>query len=143
MKYLRSTSLRRGTSTASIVLLSFVTSFFVLACTQFLQWLVYDDWLHRTGPLHIVGGTVAALLTFMFIFRWQSAIRERQAEMLRRFETIAEMNNRIRNGLQIIACTTYAQDSSEHVRLAVAVGIIDNALQGIVADVRPGATEMK
>ena len=73
------------------MLFSFVASFFVLACTLLLQWLVYDDWLHQTGPLHMVGGAVAAVLTFMFIFGWQSAIREQQAEMLRRFETIAEL----------------------------------------------------
>ena len=63
----------------------------MLACTLVLQWFVYDDWLHQTGPVRLVGSTVAATLTFVFIFRWQSAIREREAEMLRRFETIAEM----------------------------------------------------
>ncbi len=136
-------SLRRGTSTEEIVLFAFAASFLVLACTLFLQWLVYNHWLHQTSPLHIVGGAVAAVLTFLFIFWWQSAIRKQQAEMLRRFKTIAEMNDRIRNALQVIACTAFASnpDATEHVRQAVKT--IDGALQGLVADERLGATETK
>jgi hypothetical protein len=126
-----------------ILLFSFVASFFVLASTLLLQWLVYDDWLHQTGPLHMVGGAVAAVLTFLFIFWWQSAIRERQAEMMRRFQTIAEMNDRIRNALQVIACTTFASnpDATEHIRQAVV--IIDGALRGLVTDEWLRATETR
>ncbi len=63
--------------------------------------------------------------------------------MLRRFKTIAEMNDRIRNALQVIACTAFASnpDATEHVRQAVKT--IDGALQGLVADERLGATETK
>lgn len=130
---------RQITSTARMMVFSIVASFFVLVSTLVLQWLVYDDWLHRTGPLHLVGSATAAMLTFLFIYRWQSGIREQHLEMLRRFQTIAEMNDRIRNALQIIACTTYASnpDATEHVRQAVTV--IDHALEGVVADVRQGA----
>lgn len=76
---------------------------------------------------------MAAALTFIFVYRWQCALRDREAEMLRRFETIARMNDVVRNALQIIECTTYATDpgTTQHVREAVAV--IDTALEGVVA----------
>ena len=126
-----------------MVLFSFVASFSVLGCTQALQWLVYDDWLHQTGPLHMLGGVVAGLVTFLFILRWQVAVRHRQAEMLRRFQTIAEMNDRIRNALQVIACTTYISNPETTERVRQAVAIIDGALQGVVADVSPAAGDDK
>ncbi len=53
----------------------------MLAASLLAQWLIYDDWLHRTGPLRIVGTCIAALVTFIFAMRWQLAIRERQLEM--------------------------------------------------------------
>ena len=123
--------------TVRMVLFSFAASFSVLACTQALQWFVYADWLHQTGPLHMLGGAVAGLVTFLFILRWQVGVRQRQAEMLRRFQTIAEMNDRIRNALQVIACTTYVANPETTERVRQAVGIIDGALQGVVADVAP------
>jgi integrase len=32
----------------------------VLGSSLLLQWLVYDDWLHETGPVHIFGSALAA-----------------------------------------------------------------------------------
>src|SRR5579859_1111836 len=52
------------------------------------QWLISDAWLHRTGPLRIVGTCIATAVTFVFALRWQYAIRERQLEMVRRMEMI-------------------------------------------------------
>ncbi len=116
-----------------IVLFAVIASSFVLVVSLLLQWFIYDDWLHRTGPMRIVGTTVAAGVTFGFVYRWLCAVRDRQAEMLRRFETIARMNDVIRNALQIIDYTTFATDptTTQHVREAV--NVIDSALKGVVA----------
>jgi hypothetical protein len=129
--------------TGRMLLRSFLASFSVLACILVLQWLVYRDLLHEKGPLHLIGGTMAAVLTFAFMLRWQGAARDRQQEMLKRFQTIADMNDRIRNALQVIECTTYATnpETAEHVRQAVM--IIDRALEGVIAHpgIRPAAIE--
>jgi uncharacterized SAM-binding protein YcdF (DUF218 family) len=69
-------------SKGKIVLFSVLAAIPVLVASLLVQWLVYDDWLHRTGPLRIVGTCIAALVTFVFALRWQTAIRERQLEML-------------------------------------------------------------
>lgn len=126
-----------------IALFALVASSFVLVVSLLLQWFIYDDWMHQTGPMRIVGTTVAAALTFFFVYRWQCAIRDREAEMLRRFEIIARMNDVIRNALQIIECTTYASDpgTTQHVRQAV--GVIDSALEGVVAVTTPTAKAPK
>jgi len=120
-----------------MVLFALAASGFVLVVSFLLQWFIYDDWLHQTGPLRIVGTTVAAVLTFVFVHRWQCAMRDRQTDMLRRFEIIARMNDVIRNALQIIEVTTYATDpaTTQHVREAVTV--IDSALEGMVAVTSP------
>ncbi|MGC2698120.1 MAG: hypothetical protein WA738_20215, partial [Candidatus Angelobacter sp.] len=75
-------------SRGKIVLFSAIASFSVLVASLLVQWLVYDDWLHRTGPLRIVGTCIATAVTFGFVLRWQAAVRERQLEMLRRMEMI-------------------------------------------------------
>jgi len=126
-----------------MALFALAASGFVLLVSFLLQWFIYDDWLHRTGPLRIVGTTLAAVLTFVFVHRWQCAARERQIDMLQRFETIARMNDVIRNALQIIEVTTYATDpaTAQHVREAVTV--IDGALEGMVAVTAPEAATAK
>src|SRR5579863_7496699 len=73
--------------------------FFIAIC---LQWLIYDDWMHKSGPLRLVGSAIAFVLTFVFAYRWQLAARNRKIETLRRFETIRWMNDQIRNSLQAI-----------------------------------------
>jgi Flp pilus assembly protein TadB len=126
-----------------VVLFCFVAAFAVFGCSLLLQWLIYDDWLHQTGPVRIVGSCVAAILTLLALFQWQQSVHERQERMLRRFQTIARMNDQIRNALQIIECTTYIADpqAAEHVRQAVAQ--IDDALQGVVAEAQPDPDSAK
>ena len=116
----RNGSLRRS-SYVRLVLFSIFASSFVLITSLVVQWLIYDDWLHQTGSLRIVGTCIAAALTFVFVFRWLQAEAQRRSEMLQRFETIARMNDRIRNALQVIECTTYASapQATEHVKTAV------------------------
>lgn len=108
--------------------------FFIAIC---LQWLVYDDWLHKSGPLRIVGSAVAFFLTFVFVFRWQLAARTRKIETLHRFETIRWMNDRIRNSLQAIECLVYA--SNPHVTDPVkeAVDTIEKVLDEVLSTARP------
>ena len=99
-----------------------------------IQWLVYDDWLHRTGPLRIVGTCIAAVVTFGFVLRWQLAVRERQREMMRRFEAISYMNDRIRNALQAIECVTYLSQPEATDSVRQAVDAIDVVLREALAD---------
>ncbi len=114
-----------------VFLISLGASFFVLVVSLVIQWLVYDDWLRRTGPLRIVGTSIAAIVTLLFVLRWQYAIRERQREMMRRFELISHMNDRIRNALQAIECVTYISqpEATEAVRREV------TAIDGVLRDV--------
>jgi hypothetical protein len=101
-----------------------------------LQWLVYDDWLHRTG-FRLVGSLLAGVLMFAFAYYWQSTIRERKVEMLRGFQTIAQMNDRIRNALQVIECATYATNPQATEPVRNAVDEIEGVLEEVLADVHP------
>ncbi|HWC20092.1 MAG TPA: hypothetical protein VG498_23965, partial [Terriglobales bacterium] len=49
-------------SKLKIAVLSVAASCGVLVVSLILQWLVYDDWLRQTGPLHLVGTSIAAAL---------------------------------------------------------------------------------
>jgi hypothetical protein len=128
---------RQITSDLTIWLCSVSAGVAVFSLAIFLQWLIYDDWMHRNGPLRVVGSAVAALLTFVAAFRWQSAIRDRKIEMLRRFETIKWMNDRIRNALQAIACVTYAADPSATESVRSAVDVIEGVLKEVLVDAHP------
>jgi hypothetical protein len=108
--------------------------FFVAIC---LQWLVYDDWLHRSGPLRIVGSAVAFFLTSLFVYRWQCAARKRKIETLRRLETIRWMNDRIRNSLQAIECIVYATNPHVTDPVKDAVDTIENVLDEVLSEGRP------
>ncbi|HEU5413030.1 MAG TPA: hypothetical protein VFW31_04705, partial [Candidatus Angelobacter sp.] len=101
-----------------LVLYAFLASSFVLFVSLIIQWLVYDDWLRRTGPMHLVGTSIAALVTFIFAVRWQNSVNQRERELVRHFEMILQMNDRIRNALQAIECVTYLADpqATESVR---------------------------
>ena len=114
-----------------IVAISLGASFFVLIIALLIQWFVYDDWLRRTGPLRVVGTSIAALITLLFMLRWQYTIRAQQREMMRRFELISHMNDRIRNALQAIQCLTYVSQpgATEAVRREV------NAIDGVLREV--------
>jgi hypothetical protein len=121
-------------SRAKIVVVSAGAAVAVLTGSLLAQWLIYDDWLHRTGPLRIVGTCIATALTFLFALRWQISIRERQLEMVRRMEMILRMNDRIRNALQAIECLNYVAqpEATESVRQSVEV--IDSVLREVLAD---------
>jgi hypothetical protein len=119
-----------------MVLHSLLASFSVLFVAVLMQRAIYQDWLHDTGPLRLVGTTIAALLTFGFVLHWQLEVRQRHLRNLRRFEVIAEMNDRIRNSLQAIECLTYASDQNLTQGVREAVGTIDAALSGVIADPR-------
>lgn len=127
---------RKGpvTSKTKIFLFSFLASFFVLAASLLIQWLVYDDWLHQTGPLRIVGTSIATVATFIFVVRWQYLMRERQQEMVRRLEMISQMNDRIRNALQAIECVTYLSQPEATAPVRQAVDVIDGVLRDVLAD---------
>jgi hypothetical protein len=135
-------------SRATIVLVSAGAAVAVLTASLLMQWLIYDDWLHRTGPLRIVGTCIATVVTFVFALRWQLAIRERQLEMVRRMEMILRMNDRIRNALQAIECLTYVAQPEATESVRQSVDVIDSVLREVLADsgqaqetVRPKAVD--
>ncbi|HZU44274.1 MAG TPA: hypothetical protein VE994_16475 [Terriglobales bacterium] len=130
---------REVTSTFKIVLYSFLAGFSVLIVTTVLQWLVYDDWLNRGGPLRLLGTSVAAMITFWSVLRWQLGVRERHRELLRRFEVIATMTDRVRNELQAIECLTYAADHSLTDSVRTAVETIEATLRDVVSETRAAA----
>ena len=119
-------------STKRIVAFSIAASSFVLLVSLFLQWLVYDDWLHETGPFRIVGTVLAALLTYWFVYRWEKSSQARYAIALARFQAIARMNDSIRNALQVIECTAYAVAPLATEPIREAVDAIDGELRAIV-----------
>jgi hypothetical protein len=121
-------------SRTKILLASVAASFFVLAVSLVVQWLVYDDWLHQTGPLRIVGTSIATAVTFAFVLRWQYAVREKQREMVRRFEMILRMNDRIRNALQAIECLTYVAQPEATEAVRNSVNVIDGVLREVLAE---------
>jgi hypothetical protein len=123
-------------SNTFILIVSIVSGFSVFAAAILLQWLVYDDWLHRSG-FRLVGSVLAGSLMFVSAYRWQSAIRERKVELLHRFETIARMNDRIRNALQVIECATYATNPQATEPVRNAVDVIEGVLEEVLVDVHP------
>lgn len=105
---------------------------FVGGFAIFLQWLIYEDWLHEAGPLEIAGSVLAGMLMFFLVYRTLHAARKRKQEMIQRLEGIRWMNDRIRNSLQAIECVTFAAapQATDDVRNAVDVieGILDDFL---------------
>lgn len=120
-----------------LILYAFLASSFVLFVSLAIQWFVYDDWLRRTGPFHLVGTTIAALVTFIFALRWQNAVNERERELVRHFEMILQMNDRIRNALQAIECVTYLCDPKATDSVRQSVNNIDAVLREVLADTNP------
>jgi len=117
--------------------MSVAAGIFVFATAVFIQWLVYDDWMHDKGPLRVVGSILAGGLTFAGALQWQFAVRWRKVEMLRRFESIKWMNDRIRNALQAIECVTYAADPLATESVRSAVDAIEDVLQEVLAESHP------
>ena len=128
---------RQIASDVKIWLLSVLCAVTVFGAAIFMQWLIYDDWLHDKGPLRIVGSLLAGGLTFAVAVRWQFAIRWRKVEMLRRFESIKWMNDRIRNSLQAIECVTYAADPQATESVRSAVDTIEEVLHEVLAESHP------
>jgi hypothetical protein len=128
---------RRAHSNASILLFSVVSGFAAATATVLLQWLVYHNWLHWSGPIRLTGSALAGALTFAFALRWQFAARRNRQEMLHRFERIAEMNDRIRNALQVIECVTYAANPQATAPVRDAVDVIEGVLHEVLAVSRP------
>jgi hypothetical protein len=118
------------------VLAATLSGLAVFAVVILLQRIIYNDWLHRAG-IRIVGAVVSGLLTGAFVYRWQCAVRERRVEMLRRFETILQMNDRIRNALQIIECATYASNPEATEPVRNAVDVIEGVLHEVLSDAHP------
>ena len=130
-----------------ILTISLGASFFVLIVALMIQWFIYDDWLRRTGPLRIVGTSIAALITLLFMMRWQYGIREQQREMIRQFELISHMNDRIRNALQAIECLTYVSQPEATAAVRREVNAIDGILREVLSQTGvlagdPGKSEM-
>lgn len=123
---------RQVPSYASIWLISAFAAVSVFSIAILLQWLIYDDWMHANGPLRLVGSVVALVLTFLFTLRWQLAKRRQMMEVLRRFETIRWMNDRIRNSLQAIECLVFATHPHVTDPVRDAVDAIENALQELL-----------
>jgi type VI protein secretion system component VasK len=121
-------------SRTRIFTISLLASFFVLVVSLVIQWLVYDDWLLETGPLRIVGTSIAALVTLVFMLRWQYRVREQQREMVRRFELISHMNDRIRNALQAIECVAYVSRLDETGIVKQEVEAIDKVLREVLTE---------
>jgi hypothetical protein len=121
-------------SVATICLSSIVSGLAIFLLAVALQWFVYDDWMHRNGPLRLVGSALASALTIGFVHRWQLGQREKKVENLRRFERIKWMNDRIRNSLQAIECVVYA--TNRHVTDPVrdAVDTIESVLQEVLVE---------
>jgi hypothetical protein len=121
-------------SDITIWLLSLLSGLCVFIVAIFFQWLIYDDWMHDKGSLRVVGSILAGGLMFAFALSRQIAIRNRKVEMLRRFETIKWMNDRIRNALQAIECITYATNSHATEPVRNAVDKIEDILHEVLVD---------
>lgn len=102
------------------------------------QLLIYRDWMHLRGPLRLIGTIVSGVLTFLFVRRWLLAQRQHHLENLKRFETIARMNDRIRNSLQAIAYLTYMERPETLGQVWEAVDEIDSVLSQVLVQMRPG-----
>lgn len=120
-----------------LVLYAFLASSFVLFVSFIIQWVVYDDWLRQTGPLHLVGTSIAALVTFIFAVRWQNSVKQREQELVRHFEIILQMNDRIRNALQAIECVTYLADPQATESVRQSANTIDAVLREVLEDTNP------
>jgi hypothetical protein len=130
-------------SDVAIWLISILAGLAVFAFAIFIQWLIYDDWLHDRGPLRIVGSGLAGALMFLSAWRWQLVVRQRKLDMLRRFETIKWMTDRIRNSLQAIECLTYAANPEVTEPVRSAVDVIASVLNDVLAEHSPAPMESR
>ena len=122
-------SVRKTVPVLRIALMSAVLSFSVFGTALLSQWIVYDDWLRQTGPVRLLGTSFAAIITFLFTLRWQLGVQAREREARLRLETIRQMNDRIRNALQIIECLVHVEQPEATFQIRGAVDAIDAALR--------------
>jgi hypothetical protein len=125
---------RQIPSDSTILLISILSGLAVFLLAVLLQWLVYDDWLHRHGPVRLVGSVLSFFLTFLFAYWWQQAKRAEKIEVLKRFEAIQWMNDRIRNSLQAIECLVYATNPHVTDPVRDAVDAIEGVLQEMLSE---------
>jgi len=128
---------RQIVSDVAIWLISLFAGVSVFGLAISIQWLIYDDWLHRSGPLRVVGSLLSGALMFAGVWRRQIIVRQRKLEMLRRFETIKWMTDRIRNSLQAIECVTYAASPQATESVRDAVDVIEGVLGEVLERHRP------
>lgn len=132
--------LARTLSRVQIIFYSFLASCSLVLVSLGIQWLIYNDWLHHSGPVRVVGTVLAFVTAFLLAFQWQEGIRQKGLETQRRLEIIAEMNDRIRNALQAIEFVAYAKDKSATEEVRRAVDVIDAALEDALRKSRKVAT---
>lgn len=95
-------------SDLSIWFYSLVSGALTTGGATWIQWLVYDDWLHDAGPLRLAGSVLAGLFLGALVFRSRWQAREKKRRMLEHLHAIRWTNDRIRNSLQAIECITFA-----------------------------------
>lgn len=127
--------------TVAIWLVSLASGGCVLGLAIFLQWLVYNDWMHDHAPQRWVGSLLAAALATFAVMRWQLALRRRRTEMLQRFETIRWMNDRIRNALQTIELLAFANSQATDA-VSTAVDAIEDVLREVLAETHPNPSHI-
>ena len=116
-----------------VLLYSLVTGVSALGVALFIQWIVYDDWLHQAGPLRLAGAVLAGLFMGVLVFRSEWHARGKRREMLERLQAIRWMNDRIRNSLQAIECITYASAPEITVDVKNSVDTIECILHDFLA----------
>lgn len=120
------------TSNASIWFYSVVSGVLTLGAAIFIQWLVYDDWLHQAG-LRLTGSVLAAVFLGSLVFRTLWHAREKRRRMLELLQSIRWTNDRIRNSLQAIECVTYAASPEITADVKGAVDDIEGILNDLLA----------
>lgn len=129
-------------SAIAIWLVALASGLCVLGVAIFLQWLVYNDWMHLHAPQRWVGSLLAAGLAAFAVMRWQFGLRRRRLEMLRRFETIRWMNDRIRNALQKIELLAFANSHATEA-VSAAVDAIEDVLKEVLAEAHPEQAQQR
>lgn len=124
-------------SRTQIWLWSIAAGLFAAGFAIFLQWLIYDDWLHEAGPIEIAGSVLAGVLMFLLVFRTLHGARQKKREMIQRLEAIRWMNDRIRNSLQTIECVTFAAAPHATDDVRNAVDVIEGILNDFLVDRHP------
>jgi hypothetical protein len=136
--------LLRDSSDASIWVYSVIAGILALAAAVFIQWLVYDDWLHEPGPLRLAGCILAGFFLGALVFRSLWHVRQKRRQMLQLLHTIRRANDRIRNSLQSIECVTYAAAPETTEEVKNAVDAIECILKDLLLSPGPqGATPTK